>query len=72
MKVIKRYRVFLFEETRINQDVIAQFTMHRDGYINETNYSDRFDTEEEAIQFCYDTAKFKHWIIVPEITFDNF
>jgi hypothetical protein len=65
----KRYRAFKFEETNVNGEVFAQFTMYREDLIRNTEYSDVFDTEEEAIAFCYKTNQYAKWVIIPEIRF---
>lgn len=74
MEIIKKYTAIQLGEKTIDDTQIPTFEY---GAIDGSYYSREypkieFDSEEEAIQYAYNTTKYAKWLIVPIIKFDNF
>lgn len=74
MKPIKRYTAIMITTSNIDDVVIPNLSYGRiEGpYYSQTYPTESFDTEEEAIEYCYKTDKWANWLIIPVIGFDNF
>ena len=63
MKVLKRYRIFLIDEK-------GNLNPNKDDFFS--SLFRLYDTEEEAIEACFKYNKWVSYVILPEISFDNF
>jgi hypothetical protein len=73
MKVIKKYTAIQLGTRKINNDIEIELSY---GSIEGPHYStitpqEEFDTEEEALEYAYEKDKYRRWLIVPLIRFEN-
>jgi len=74
MKVIKRYTAIQIGSQTIN-DTVSPVLSYGDiegPYYSQKHPEQEFDTEDEAISYAYDKAKYSTWLIAPVVSFDNF
>ena len=74
MEIIKRFVLIEYEEETINDDVLLTMTLGRVGgpYYSRSSPDSIFDTEDEAIAEAYQRSRYKRYIILPIVSFDNF
>jgi len=73
MKVEKKYTIIQLDTDIINRELKVNLSYGdiEGPYYSQTHPQQIFDTEEEAIQYAFEKAKYYRWIIVPVITFEN-
>lgn len=74
MKIIKKYTAIQLYTEKMNDSIKVklEFGNITGPYYSQTSPKEEFDTEEEAIKYAYETNKYRRWLILPLIQFDNF
>lgn len=74
MKLIRKFTAIQIRSNRVNNMVEPSFSFGEiEGpYYSEEHPSETFDTEEEAISYCYEKNNYSEWLIIPKISFYRF
>lgn len=74
MKLIKKYTAIKLSTEQVNDNVNVKLSYGeiKGPYYSTIHPEEEFDTEEEAIEYAYNTDEWVKWLIIPIIKFDNF
>lgn len=75
MKIIKKYTAIILNTEKDNNNdinVILSYGRTSGPYYSVIYPEEEFDTEQDALEYAYNTNKYGRWLILPVIKFDNF
>jgi len=74
MKVIKKYTPIKIYTQTVDRtvEVKLEYGDITGAYYSRVSPKEIFDTEQEAIEYAFETDKYVKWLILPLIQFDSF
>lgn len=72
-QTIRKFTAIQLGTNVINQEVKIDLSYGEicGPYYDQTNPTEIFDSEEEAIEYAYENDKYARWLILPVITFET-